>query len=127
MFSHQRKTRIFFALSEIILATLAFQIAYVTRVPLHWHFLYDLFFLTTQQKTLILGFSLFAWIAIGLWLQVYEKLVTAHPRIILRDSVRQCAAGAVCILVFEYALRMELSRLFLALYASLTWAFVLVF
>jgi exopolysaccharide biosynthesis polyprenyl glycosylphosphotransferase len=127
MFSHQRKTRIFFALSEIILATVAFQIAYITRVPLHWHFLYDLFYLTTQQKTLILGFSLSGWLAIGIWLQVYEKLVTGHPRIILRDSVRQCATGALCLLVFEYALRMELSRLFLTLYVFLTWAFILVF
>ena len=127
MFSHQRKSRVLFVFSEIILAILAFQMAYRIRVPLHWHFLYDLFYLTAQQKTLILGFSLLAWIAIGLWLQVYDKLATAQPRIILRDSVRQCASGALCVLVFEYALRMELSRMFLSLYVCMTWALILVF
>lgn len=70
MFSQQRKARILFALSDIVLVTLAFEIAYQIRVPLHWHFL---FYLTTQQKALVLGFSLFAWVTIGLWLVVYEK------------------------------------------------------
>jgi exopolysaccharide biosynthesis polyprenyl glycosylphosphotransferase len=127
MFSHQRKTRIFFVLCEIALAALAFEIAYRTRIPLHWHFLYDVFYLTAQQKVLVLGASLTAWISIALWLDVYNQLVSGHPRIILRDCVRQCASGALCLLVLEYALRMELSRLFLALYVFLTWAFVLLF
>jgi len=127
MFSHQRKTRIFFVLCEIALAALAFELAYRARIPLHWHFLYDVFYLTAQQKVLVLGFSLTAWISIALWLDVYDKLVSGHPRIILRDSVRQCASGALGLLVLEYALRLELSRLFLALYVFLTWAFVLLF
>jgi len=127
MFSHRRKTRMFFVFSEMVLAALAFQIAYRTRVPLHWRFLYDLFYLTAEQKVLILGFSLVSWTTIALWLDLYEKVVGGHPRIILRDSVRQCAAGALCILVFQYALRMELSRLFLTLYVVITWAFVLLF
>jgi len=124
MFSHQRKARVLFELSDIILVTLAFEIAYQIRAPLHWHFL---FYLTMQQKALVLGFSLFAWVTIGLWLEVYEKLDAGHPRTILRDAVRQCACSALCLLVFEYALRMDLSRFFLALYAFLAWAFILVF
>jgi exopolysaccharide biosynthesis polyprenyl glycosylphosphotransferase len=124
MFSHQRKARVLFELSDIILVALAFWIAYRIRAPLHWHFL---FYLTTQQKVLVLGFSLFAWVTIGLWLEVYEKLDAGHPRTILRDAVRQCASSALCLLVFEYALRMDLSRFFLALYAFLAWAFILVF
>jgi len=124
MLGHQRKTRVLFALSDIVLAMLAFGIAYQIRVPLHWHFL---FYLTAQQKVLILGFSLVAWVAFGLWFEVYEKLDAASPRTILRDSVRQCAWGALCLLVFEYSLRMDLSRFFLGGYVSLTWAFVLVF
>jgi len=124
MFRHQRKARVLFGLSDIILATLAFQLAYNTRAIQHWHFL---FYLTVQQKVLVLGFSLFAWVTIGSWLEVYEKLDSGHPRTILRDSARQCAYGALCLLVFEYALRMDLSRFFLALYASLTWIFLLIF
>jgi len=124
MFGHRRKARLLFQSSDIILAALAFQIAYQIRVPLHWHFL---FYLTLQQKALVLGSSLFAWVTIGLWLEVYDKLDTGHPRIILRDSVRQCACGGLCLLVFEYAMRMDLSRFFLTLYVFLTWAFILVF
>ena len=75
----------------------------------------------------MLGFSLFAWVTIGLWLEVYEKLDAGHPRTVLRDSVRQVACGGLCLLVFQYSLRMELSRFFLALYCSLTWAFLLLF
>jgi len=127
MLGHQRKTRVFFVLCEILLATFAFAVAYRSRVPLHWRFLYQLFFLTPQQIVLILGFSLTASTLIAFWLQVYDKLVSGHPRIILRDSVRQSALGGVCLLVFQYALRMELSRLFLALYVFLTWALVLLF
>lgn len=41
--------------------------------------------------------------------------------------MRQCACSALCLLVFEYALRMDLSRFFLALFAFLAWVFLLVF
>jgi exopolysaccharide biosynthesis polyprenyl glycosylphosphotransferase len=124
MFSHQRKARVLFGLSDIVLATLAFGIAYQIRLAQHWYFL---FYLTMQQKVLILGFSLLAWVTIGLWLEVYDNLQAGHPRTILRDAARQCVYGALCLLLFQYALRMDLSRFFLALYCSLTWAFLLLF
>jgi exopolysaccharide biosynthesis polyprenyl glycosylphosphotransferase len=124
MLGHQRKARILFALSDIVLATLAFEIAYRTRAALPLHFL---FFLTTQQKVLVLGLSLFAWVVLGLWLEVYEKLDASHPRTILRDSVRQVALGGICLLVFQYSLRMDLSRFFLTAYCGLTWALLLLF
>src|ERR1039458_5117586 len=85
MFRHQRNARVLFALSDVILATLAFEIAYLARAIQHWRFL---FYLTSEQKALVLGFSLFAWVTIGLWLGVYDKLDSAHPGAILRDSVR---------------------------------------
>ena len=89
-----RHHRAVFGLSDIILATLAFEIAYQTRVIQHWHFV---FFLTMEQKALILGVSLFAWVTIGFWLEVYEKLDSGDPRTILRDSTRQCAYGFLCV------------------------------
>ena len=61
MFKHQRKARVLFELSDIILAAIAFQIAYHIRVPRRLHFL---FYLTLLQKALILGFSLFAWVTL---------------------------------------------------------------
>src|ERR1035441_2279011 len=107
MFRHQRSARALYGLSDLILAALAFEIAYHARAIQHWHFL---FYLTAEQQVLVLGFSLFAWVMIGLWLGVYDKLDSAHPGAILRDSVRQCAYGGLCLLVFEYALRMDLDR-----------------
>ena len=38
---------------------------------------------------------------------------------ILRDSARQCAYGAIGLVVFEYALRLDLSRFFLVLFRHL--------
>jgi exopolysaccharide biosynthesis polyprenyl glycosylphosphotransferase len=124
MFSRQRKARVLFGLSDLILATAAFEAAYQTRA---WLPLQHQFFLTIQQKALVLGFSLVAWVAIGLWLEVYEKLDSGHPRIILRDSFRQCLYGAICVVVFEYVLRMELSRPFLMLFSAYAWVLLLLF
>ena len=124
MFSRQRKARVLFALSDVILTVLAFQAAYQTRSILH---LENTFFLTAERKTLVLGFSLLAWVAVGLWLGVYEKLDSGHPRIILRDTARQCAYGGLCLVVFEYVLRLELSRPFLILFTAFAWTLLLVF
>ena len=124
MFSRQRKARILFGLSDVVLVALAFEGAYQTRVPLHLHFV---FYLTREQKALLLGFSLFAWVAIAIWWQVYEKLDAGHVRVILRDAARQCAYGALSLVIFEYLLRMELSRFFVLLFASYAWVALLVF
>ena len=83
MFSRHRKARVLFGLSDVLLVALAFEAAYQTRLVLH---LEHSFFLTVERKTLVLGVSLLAWVAIGLWLEIYEKLDSGHPRIILRDA-----------------------------------------
>jgi len=124
MFRRQRKARVLFGLSDLILVTLAFEIAYQLRLGMHWHFE---FYLSLHQRALLLGFSFVAWVAIGLWLHVYEKLDAAHPRVILRDATRQCGYAALCLLIFEYALRMDLSRFLLTVYPSLAWAFLVLF
>ncbi|HLK48059.1 MAG TPA: sugar transferase [Bryobacteraceae bacterium] len=124
MFSRPRKARVLFGLSDVVLVTLAFEAAYQTRVPLHFHFL---FYLTVEQKALLLGFSLVSWVLTGLWLEIYEKLDAGHPRVILRDAARQCACGALSLLIFEYAIRMDLSRFFLVLFAVYAWVLLLLF
>ena len=68
MFNRQRKARVLFALSDVFLATLAFEAAYRTRVLLH---LEREFYLTVERKALVLGFSLLALVGIGLWLEIY--------------------------------------------------------
>jgi exopolysaccharide biosynthesis polyprenyl glycosylphosphotransferase len=124
MFTRPRKARVLFGLSDIILATLAFEAAYQTRSVLH---LPHEFFLTAERQALVLGFALVAWVTIGLWLGIYEKLDSGHPRAILRDTARQCASGALCLVLFEYLLRLDLSRFFLGLFSAYAWVLLLVF
>ncbi len=124
MFARQRKARVLFGLSDVILAALAFEGAYRTRSLLHLHWV---FYIVADRKALVLAFTLLALVLIGLWLQIYDKLDTAHPRIILRDTARQCAYNVLFVLVMQYLFRLDLSRLFLALYLSYTWVALLLF
>jgi exopolysaccharide biosynthesis polyprenyl glycosylphosphotransferase len=124
MFTRPRKARVLFGLSDIILAALAFEAAYQTRSVLH---LEHNFYLTVESKTLVLGFALVAWVTIGMWLGIYEKLDSGHPRVILRDTARQCAYGALCLVLFEYVLRLDLSRSFLGLFSAYAWVLLLLF
>src|ERR1035438_262543 len=124
MFGRHRKARVLFGLSDVLLAALAFEAAYQTRVLLH---LERAFYLTVERKALVLAFALAAWVAIGLWLEVYEKLDIGNPRVILRDVARQCGYGALCLIVFEYVFRLDLSRFFLVLFSAYAWVLLLVF
>ena len=98
MFSRERrKARFLFGLSDILLTALAFEAAYQTRSLLH---LERSFFLIVPTKALVLGFAVAAWLLSGMWLGVYERLDAGDPRVILRDSFRQCAYGAVALILF---------------------------
>jgi exopolysaccharide biosynthesis polyprenyl glycosylphosphotransferase len=124
MFSRQRKSRVLFGLSDIILIAAAFEAAYRTRAILPFQ---NVFFLTLERKALVLGYALVTWVVIALWLEIYEKLHSGHPRVILRDSARQCGYAALCLIVFEYTLRLDLSRSFLMLFAGYAWILLLLF
>jgi exopolysaccharide biosynthesis polyprenyl glycosylphosphotransferase len=124
MFSRPRKARVLFGISDILLVSLAFALAYRTRSILH---LEHVFFLTPEQMALVLGAALLAWVAIAWWLELYEKLDSGHPRVILRDAAKQCVYGALCLVVLEYVLRLELSRFFVLLFAALAWILLLIF
>jgi len=124
MFSRQRKARVLFGLSDILLTLLAFEAAYETRSILH---LERAFYLTAEKRALVMGFALLAWVAIAAWMDLYEKLDAGHLRIILRDTARQCAYGFLCLVVFEYLLRLDLSRPFLILFTCYAWTILLLF
>lgn len=124
MFSRQRKARVLFGLSDLILATLAFEIAYELRAVLH---LEHAFFLTVERKALVMGFSLLSWVVMGLWLEIYEKLDSAHPAVVLRDTTRQCAYGLIALVFFEYLVRLDLSRFFVTLFAVFAWILLVIF
>jgi exopolysaccharide biosynthesis polyprenyl glycosylphosphotransferase len=124
MFSRQRKARVLFGLSDIVLTALAFEAAYRTRalLPLEHNF-----FLTLERKALILGVALMGWVLLGIWLEVYDRLDSAHPAVILRDTARQCFYGSLGLVVFEYLVRLDLSRSFLLLFATLAWVLLVLF
>ena len=122
--SRYRKARVLFGLSDIALTALGFWAAYQTRLWLH---LGHVFYLGLPTEVLLLGFSTLSWLLIGLWLQVYDRLDSGAPRVILRDTFRQCAYGAICLVLFEFALRLDLSRPFLVLIAVFSWIFLCLF
>jgi len=124
---HHRKVRLLFGISDIVVTALAFLLAYRTRVLLDHVPLEHDFHLEPPVLVLLLGGSMAVWVAIGTWWQIYDRIDAAHPRIILRDTFRQCLLGAVAIVLFEFALRLDLSRSFLAMFAGFNWALLCVF
>jgi exopolysaccharide biosynthesis polyprenyl glycosylphosphotransferase len=115
---------VLFGLWDIVLTALAFEAAYQTRLLLP---LERTFYLLAPVKALVLGFSLLVWLLAALWLAVYERLDSGDPRVILRDTSRQCAWGAIGVVVFQFLLRLDLSRPFLALFVVYSWVFLLLF
>jgi exopolysaccharide biosynthesis polyprenyl glycosylphosphotransferase len=125
MFSgHQRKTKLLFGLSDIGLTAAAFGAAYASRIWLPFE---RQFYLARAETALLLGFSALVWVAMGIWLNVYERLESGHPRTVLRDSFRQSFAGLIAVVVLEYLLRLDLSRPFLVLFGVYSWALLCVF
>jgi exopolysaccharide biosynthesis polyprenyl glycosylphosphotransferase len=121
---HHRKVRLLFALADVALVVLAFEAAYQSR---QWLPLDREFFIVVETKALLVGLSMLVWPVVALWLAVYDRLDSGRPRIVLRDSLRQCITSAVIVVLIQFALRLDLSRLFLALFAVYAWALIVVF
>src|SRR5262245_59309717 len=85
------------------------------------------FEIDVANKALLLGFSLLIWVTLGYWLGVYERLDSALLRVITRDTTRQCGIGIISVVLFEYSLRLDLSRPFMVLFAAYAWLFLLLF
>jgi len=115
---------VLFGLSDILLIALAFQLAYATRSRLELR--HD-FSLTTLEKPLLMGWCVVVWIALAYWFELYDHIDSSHPRIILRDVFRQCLLGVCSMVLFEYALRMDLSRSFVGLFTGYVAALLCVF
>jgi exopolysaccharide biosynthesis polyprenyl glycosylphosphotransferase len=129
MFSRQyRKVKVIFGLSDLLLTSLAFLAAYQTRLLLNFRGLfYWVFYIDFPIGSLLLVLSALCWVVIGYWLNVYEKLDSANPRTVLRDTFRQCALGAITLVIGEFLLRLDLSRFFVLLYAAYAWVFLCLF
>jgi exopolysaccharide biosynthesis polyprenyl glycosylphosphotransferase len=125
---HQRKVKVLFAVSDILLAAIAFEAAYQSRIWLGSLFdLEHVFYITVPVKALLLGFSAVVWVAFGHWFNLYERLDSAHPRTVLRDTFRQCAFGIIAVVVFQYLLRLDISRPFMGLFALYAWILLCLF
>ena len=128
MFSrHYRAVKAILGFTDAILISLSFILAYQTRTRLHFE---HVFYLDFPVAALLLAISVVCWMGIGFWFSIYEKLDSAHSSVVLRDTFRQCALGAGCVVVAEYTLRLEpyeLSRPFVVLFAIYAWIFLCLF
>jgi exopolysaccharide biosynthesis polyprenyl glycosylphosphotransferase len=121
---HHRKGRVLFGLADVLLTALAFEAAYQTRFHLN---LEREFYLRLAEKALLLSFAVLAYLGLGFWLQVYDRLESGNPRVILRDVFQQCLLGAAGVALFQYALRLDLSRFFMGLFGAYSLALLLLF
>ena len=122
MFSSQhRKARLLFELSDLLLTVAAFYAAYQVRQQITS--LEHEFFILAPEQALVLGFCLITTVMLGRWLDVYGKLDSGQPAAILRDAFAQGINLALALLVFQYLIRLELSRLFLGLFAAFSFLF----
>jgi exopolysaccharide biosynthesis polyprenyl glycosylphosphotransferase len=114
----QRRTKLVYGFVDVLLVAFAFELAYQTRLalPLYWEF-----FIVSPVKALLMGAACVLWPITAIWLRTYDRLDAEQRPRIMRDTTRQCVAAGVLFVVLEYALRLDLSRLFLALFVAYTW------
>ncbi|HVT93128.1 MAG TPA: sugar transferase [Bryobacteraceae bacterium] len=125
---HYRRVKLLFGTSDVLLTALAFEAAYQTRLHLPglFHFEHQ-FYLDRPVKALLLGAAVLIWLAIGYWFDIYEKLDSAHPMVVLRGTLRQCLVGAISLVLVQYMLRLDISRPFLLIFALYSWGLLCLF
>src|SRR5580658_4608269 len=122
--TQQRKRKILFGLSDMILTAAAFELAYGFR---QWLPLTNEFFLLPEVKDLLLFFTVLTWLVAGYWLDVYSKPDATRIRTIVRDSARQVGYASLALFVFiGFGLRLQyqISRPFLAAFIFMSWFFL---
>ena len=129
MFSrHYRKIKGIFSLIDSVLVAFAFIAAYLTRTRIHTGGIFRfVFYFDLPIAALLLGVSVLSWLAVGYWFNIYEKLDSANPRVVLRDTFRQCLLGAVGLVLAEFMLRLDVSRSFVLIFSSFAWVLLCLF
>jgi len=94
-------------MADAFLTVIAFEAAYFTRLALP---LKHLFFIPRQIHLVLLCYCVVVWIALGAFQRVYEYLDSATPRRIVPGTLRQSILGAILLILFQYSLRLDLSR-----------------
>ena len=119
---HQQKAAVLFAATDVLLLLVAFESAYQLRkvLPLPREF-----YLLTTTKALVLGFSVLTWLAVGWWLGVYERVYSRDSRAGAYDTFRQLVITTLFLVAFQYALRLDISRLFIGFFGVFTLVLLL--
>lgn len=116
MFSrHQRKLRLFHLLADGVLVWLAFEAAYQARsyLPLAK----DFYFLLPVKILLLLLGMLCYW-GTALWFGDYEAFDGLTRREALQRTLRQAVMAPALLVLVQFVLRLDMSRLFLALFGG---------
>src|SRR5271170_4048178 len=102
--SQQRKRKILFGLSDVVLTAAAFELAYGFR---RWLPLSNEFFLLPEVKDLLLCFSVLAWVTSGYWLNVYSSIDALRIRAIQpgRSSMERWDYSCLLFSAFVFAIR----------------------
>jgi len=85
------------------------------------------FYLRPPETAVLLGWSMLVWVGLAYWWELYDRIDSADPRTLLRDAFRQCLVGSILVILFQYSLRLDLSRSFVALFAVFTWILLCLF
>ncbi len=121
---NHRRVRMFYGAADLILIAIGFQLAYWARQQLH---LENEFELNRSIQISIILWSGIAWVAVAAWFEIYDNIESTHPRVILRDTFRQCLLGGVGLIIFEFLWRLDLSRPFVAIFAVISWVLLCLF
>lgn len=121
MFGRQnRRFRLWFGASDALLTWLGLEAAYATRTHLD---LERVFYLDWPTKLLLCLFSVLAWILTALWSRMYDPILSDPPSRTVRGALRQSFLAGTAVVVFGFALRLDLSRPFLGLFFAYTFLF----
>jgi exopolysaccharide biosynthesis polyprenyl glycosylphosphotransferase len=121
---NHRRIRIFYGAADLILVAIGFQLAYWLRQRVH---LDREFAMSSSTQISLILWSGLAWVAIAAWFEVYDRIEGTHPKIILRETFRQCLIGGVGLILFEFLWRLDLSRPFVALFTLFNWILLCLF
>jgi exopolysaccharide biosynthesis polyprenyl glycosylphosphotransferase len=121
---NQRKLRLFHLLADGLLVWLAFEAAYGTRSYLPMA--RDFYFLL-PVKILLLLLALLFYFGTALWFGDYEAFEGLTRRETLVRTIRQATLAPAMLVLVQFAFRLDMSRLFLALFAVYSGVGLLIF
>lgn len=123
MFSRNyQKLRAYLTLAEAAALILVFAAAYFTRAMMEVE--QRTFALAPSTVILLLSICLLAWPLCGQWLHTYQRLESAKLSRIVIDTFQQCLFGTACIVIAQYVLRLDISRMFVALFGAYSFVFL---